>query len=543
MERIGFGDRLKKITRTVPEDTHQLSESSELIKRINNRRKKSLSETTDVDSFLKKTSENEPLDTNHLPEYSNIRIDNRITESPDNRIPLSEEDYLKKSSNLNQVQYDLLKDTHPLPALVDSKPTNEIMARTKESESLLEHQMKENIPSHLSKTTNISSENKTFDTNYRITEYPDNRSDTRITELPNRIDTRITELSDNRSDNRITEYPDNRSDTRIPGYPDNRISLSEGDYLKKPSDLNQAQYDLLKVIYFNRPYRVDTEKNDGIGNMLSPPVSVDNVRSRTKSLIKKGYILQRFSINASPNKMTTCIVNTDKCMAIFGPTPIKNEDQIKLRSNNRITEYTDNRPDNRMTEYPNNRLDNRLNTLISSSSVYNNKTTTTNGGDAIEKILDHPELEFWRGHGTTAKQILNGIQTTGTTLENFIQSMKHYAHEEPKSDKPPMAHMIGGIKRNGIWAKKPDYKSHEEKQAEIQAQIITDRAQELQRLKEIREKTAKIERDLEFEKFMADRDAEIYQEIFQSLTDFEKKRVALGKDEAMRRAWEKKLEL
>jgi hypothetical protein len=42
---------------------------------------------------------------------------------------------------------------------------------------------------------------------------------------------------------------------------------------------------------------------------------------------------------------------------------------------------------------------------------------------------------------------------------------------------------------------------------------------------------------------MADRDAELYQKIFQSLTDFEKKRVALGKDDPMRRAWEKKLEL
>ena len=185
--------------------------------------------------------------------------------------------------------------------------------------------------------------------------------------------------------------------------------------------------------------------------------------------------------------------------------------------------------------------------LISSSLLYNKTTTTENHTPnhpmdeaVIEKNLDHPELEFWRGQGTTAKQILNGVQTTGTTLENFIQSMKHYAHEEPASEKAPMAHLIGGIKKNGIWAKKPDYKSHEQKQIEIQKQIIAERNKELEQLREIRKAVAKVMADLEFEKFMADRDAELYQEIFQSLTDFEKKRVALGKDDAMRRAWEKK---
>ena len=193
-----------------------------------------------------------------------------------------------------------------------------------------------------------------------------------------------------------------------------------------------------------------------------------------------------------------------------------------------------------------NRIGSNSPLICSSSFLYKNTTTTELPKDdqlAVQKLLNHPEMKFWKEQGTTAKQILNGVQTTGTTLDNFIQSMKHYAHEKPASEKAPMAHMIGGIKRYGIWAKKPDYKSHEEKQAEIQAQIITERAQELQRLKEIREKAAKVEKDLEFEHFMADRDAGLYQEIFQSLTDFEKKRVAMGKDDAMRRAWEKRMEL
>jgi hypothetical protein len=118
--------------------------------------------------------------------------------------------------------------------------------------------------------------------------------------------------------------------------------------------------------------------------------------------------------------------------------------------------------------------------------------------------------------------------------------MKHYAHEEPASEKAPMAHLIGGVKKNGIWAKKPDYKSHEQKQIEIQKQIIAERNKELEQLREIRKAAAKVMADLEFEKFMADQDSELYRECFESLSDLEKKRVRIGKDGAIRRAWEKK---
>ena len=184
------------------------------------------------------------------------------------------------------------------------------------------------------------------------------------------------------------------------------------------------------------------------------------------------------------------------------------------------------------------------NCSYSSSSFYK-KTTTTEFSEegVIEKMLDHPELKFWVEQGITVKQILNGLKITDSTLDNFIQSMKHYAYEQPKSDKPPMAHLIGGIKRNGIWAKKPDYKSHEQKQIEIQNQIASEREQELKQLREVRIAAAKIQIDLEFEKFMADQNSALYRECFESLTGLEQKRVALGKDASMRRAWEKKIGL
>ena len=179
----------------------------------------------------------------------------------------------------------------------------------------------------------------------------------------------------------------------------------------------------------------------------------------------------------------------------------------------------------------------------SSSSLIKNTTTNKKFTDeaTILEILNHPELKFWKDQGVTVKQILNGLKTTEVTLDVFIQSMKHFAHENPKSTRPPMAHLVGGIKLHGIWAKKSDYKSYEQKKAEIEAQIIADQAEEIKRLKAIREAKIKITKDLEFEKFMADQDSVLFKEIFNSLSDFEQKRVKMGKDESIRRAWENKL--
>lgn len=306
-------------------------------------------------------------------------------------------------------------------------------------------------------------------------------------------------------------------------------------------------------------YPQDNTKNYHQNNIITPKQHHNNTTTEYTELSEKQTVIYDWFINKGINgiynkKMISQELNIPNetirlALRKFNAHGIIEENynkitkkfSYKINTSKKIIRPFDH---NNTITIPQQYNNNKNSSFISSSSLYNKNTTTELSEEhAIEKLLDHPEMEFWKEQGTTAKQILNGIQTTGTTLDNFIQSMKHYAHEEPASEKAPMAHLIGGVKKNGIWAKKPDYKSHEEKQAEIQAQINTDRTQELQRLKEIREKAAKIERDLEFEKFMADRDAELYQEIFQSLTDFEKKRVALGKDEAMRRAWEKKLEL
>ncbi|WP_027360156.1 hypothetical protein [Desulforegula conservatrix] len=357
---------------------------------------------------------------------------------------------------------------------------------------------------------------------------PNNRADMdSVNRANDRITDRAAEIPNNRAEYRTAEIPNDRANNQITDIPNNRIVLPEIDWRRKPSDLNNHQYQLLHAIYFHRPFKVDAERNDGIGDLIVPPVSVDNVRSRIKSLLKKGYILDRFSVNCSPQKMTTCIVNTDKCLPLFGETHIRNDDQLKLRSNspdpmfysrvaeipdnrvhNRITESYFNRPDNRPTESPNNRQD----TLISSSSssYFKNTTTTANDSvtDWIREQLLHPELEFWNSNNISVEQVTRAISSVVVEPEVLIQSMKYYAFEASKPDakQPDTNHwfyFLGGVKKNGLWLRPSGYESHEERAIRIKDEIIKSRQDELTKLRERNLKAAQLERDLEFENFFA----------------------------------------
>lgn len=402
----------------------------------------------------------------------------------------------------------------------------------------------------------------TDDQNYRVTELPSNQSnkaiDYRVTEqstnepsnrttdrartlpstLPNnrvdedsanradnQITDRVAESPDNRVNGRIIDLPNNRADNRVTEIPNNRIVLPEIDWKRKPADLNNHQYQLLHAIYFHRPFKVDAERNDGIGDLIVPPVSVDNVRSRIKSLLKKGYIIDRFSVNCSPQKMTTCIVNTDKCMPLFGETPVRNDDQLRLRSNspdpmhfNRVNGTSYNRADNRVTETLYHRADNRHtespsnkdNALISSSSYYKNTTTTAEESvtEWLKIQLQHPELDFWISNNISSDQITRAISSVVVEPEVLIQSMKYYAYEASKPDakQPDTNHwfyFLGGVKKNGLWLRPTGYESHEERAIRIKDEIIKTRQDELAKLRDRNLKAAQLETDLEFEHFFA----------------------------------------
>lgn len=390
--------------------------------------------------------------------------------------------------------------------------------------------------------------------NDKITEIPSeipntvdfNRANNRADDHPvtysvNRISDQPTDSPDNRADNRITETQNNRVYNRDTEIPSNLIILPEINWKRKPADLNNHQFQMLHAVYFHRPFKVDAERNDGIGDLIIPPVSVDNVRSRIKSLIKKGYILDRFGVNCAPHKMTTCIVNTDKCLPLFGETHIKNEDQYKLKNNtvdpatfnrvtyipndrvfDKITETQNYRANNRDTDSPNNR---EKSLISSSSSIYKSTTTTRDSvTEWVKSQMQHPEIEFWAENKISDTQVLKAIESVIIEPEVLIQSMKYYAHEYSKPDakQPDTNHwfyFLGGVKKNGMWLRPLGYESHEERAIRIKDEISRAKEEELARLRESNLRAEQLELEIEFERFFERFAANPDDPEFQSLYD------------------------
>jgi len=122
-----------------------------------------------------------------------------------------------------------------------------------------------------------------------------------------------------------------------------------------------------------------------------------------------------------------------------------------------------------------------------SSSSYIYKTTTT----ARESFLDHPEMCFWEKQGVTSDMIQKNIEHHNIDPELFIQSMKYYAFEfsQPGSRQPEkthLAHLIGGIRQFGMWAKPNGYVSHEDAEKKRLRAFIAEKRKELEELEALK---------------------------------------------------------
>jgi hypothetical protein len=283
----------------------------------------------------------------------------------------------------------------------------------------------------------------------------------------------------------------------------------EIDFLKKPQNLNLNQYIVLHHIYFNRPFKI--KGKEGIAEVLN--IKYGTVRNSIESLINKGYIHKPFSINDGINKGSNCHLNKLECLKIFGNTSDKN---IKNRTPEQAPEQA---PEQVSKQAP---------TSNSSSSSFNNKATTSK----IESIFNnHPELGYWRNKNLNPKRINEWIKITDCSLETMIQylcycrfDMIENNHEKEKNINNVFNWFYKIIEQYGDYPKPKNYKSHQEKQIDKEQQLLETREKEIQKLKELRLKKIEQERDLDFEKMMADPEGEIYKKCFNSLNNFMKVR-------------------
>jgi len=171
--------------------------------------------------------------------------------------------------------------------------------------------------------------------------------------------------------------------------------------------------------------------------------------------------------------------------------------------------------------------------LFNSSSLYIETTTIKK----IEIALNnHPEFGYWRQKGLTSKQIEQWIKTTNCSVEIIIQylcycrfEMVDLGVEESKPIKNVFNWFFKIIEKIGSYPKPKGYKSHEEKQLEVEREIVTQRKKEAQEAKELYQGKIEAEQDKKFWNMINDPGSDIYKQCFDALNSFAKKQPTTGK--------------
>lgn len=296
------------------------------------------------------------------------------------------------------------------------------------------------------------------------------------------------------------------------------------DLSVKPRDLTIEQFMILHFIYFNRPFKVRSDKGLAVGNLLNPPMTASNVRNRLKSLVNKGYIDKPYSVNDGISQGSSCSVNLIKCLKLFGPSGLMTDEPV----------------DNRLFDPMGNRLCDPLIKRIREpegciySSRDNKKTTTRN-----DINLNDPELNFWIDYGLTEKTVKNIMEDNNVSEFAVISSFKNAAFDmivnkriEKIKLKNPLNYFFGVMKKNGYYPKPYNYKSHLQmliEQEEAEKKNLECETQHYEKL--IREKND-LGVNLEIKRILAEPDGELYKKCFNALPSIRKEKF---KDPLLRR--------
>jgi len=169
----------------------------------------------------------------------------------------------------------------------------------------------------------------------------------------------------------------------------------------------------------------------------------------------------------------------------------------------------------------------------------------------IENILsNHPELGYWRQKGLTAKQINQWMKTVGCGVENIVEflcycrfEMVDLKLEESKPIENVFNWFFRILEKAGGYPQPKGYKSHQEKQIELERQITEQHEREATEAEEIYRRKVKAKQDKQFWDMMNDPEGDLYKKCFESLNDFQKKRTTgKGFEISMRSFFDKFME-
>ena len=268
-----------------------------------------------------------------------------------------------------------------------------------------------------------------------------------LTQPHNHTSTQAYNQPHNHTTKHTTTQSSNIKTNHTPTQPINQST-------NQPPNLNNKQFEILRYIYFNRPFKV--KGKNGLEGILN--INYGNVRNSLVSLTKKSYIEKPFMVYNSCFNGSTCRVNEDICFALFGKTNI-------VQPNNHTTDHTIKQPHNQIfnsaTDQPHNRSTTQPNnSYISSSSLI--KTTT--------KLNNYnlPEFKFWIETGVTEKQISGWLEEF--EIEEFLMlNFLRYAEFDLVDNKKitnvpnPAGWLYRTLKKNHSYNKPKNFKSYTEK--------------------------------------------------------------------------------
>lgn len=275
---------------------------------------------------------------------------------------------------------------------------------------------------------------------------------------------------------------------------------------KKPKDLTMDQFRILHFIYFNRPFKVRSKKGLGIGDLINPTMSVTNVRNRMKSLEKKGYIEKPFSVNNGISQGSSCRVNLEKCILLFGKSGLDETGPVSQWS----------------SESQSHRATGPVPRSYSSSSVLY-KTTT----GAID--LSDPDLAYWAESGLTDDKIkkwAKEFKISESVIVDFLRWARFdlVDNRKEKSIKEDVQSWFYGALKKGGYSKPVNFKSHQQKQIEMEKAELEIRQAEIKELEKLRKQKQALQVTLEFEQMMSDPEGALYKQCLESLPGIQKKR-------------------
>lgn len=277
------------------------------------------------------------------------------------------------------------------------------------------------------------------------------------------------------------------------------------DIYSKPADLKPNQFYILYEIYFKRPFKVHGPYR--IGNSENFKIAYGTVRYILSSLVKKGYISRPVSINDGVNYGTTCQINEEKCIPLFGPTHIINSQQINKSTSQQFNNLTTHIQNISTTQQLNNITIQQVDKLANQQQDPSYKLVSK----SFKKLTDYIENSvLWKTQGLSIKKCDEWIKefypdNPEALLTQLMFAEKTESVLKPKHKTP--IHVFYGCLKNGGLTRPKDFEFPEEKQVRQERERVERQQAALQEIENLREKEREVADKLAFLEFLKDKDS------------------------------------